>query len=709
MNMESHIDNPYYSTDLNYISCIKKEHNLHIIFNNQISSVNVLCSQTIFELSTILSNASMDKTISAIVFESSKEGCFIAGADINEIKKISSQNDAYTKATMGQVILNKIAKLKVPTYAIINGACMGGGLELALACDFRIATTNQKTKLSLPEVNLGFIPGFGGTQRLPRIVGLNNALDLILTGRVIDGNKAKKIKLVHEVCHHNVVYDVLSKIQKDISNSPKEYIIRNKYEPSFVEKHFPNISFYFAKKAVIKKTKGHYPAPLVAIAVLKKTLRTKIDKGLEIEARAFSKLAFSDTSRNLVSLFFTNEALKKEYSNKVPQIESSVIVGSGVMGGGIAFLLNSNGINVRMKDISQNAITLGFKQIHNYYQSLTKSRKITQSQANINVAKVTSTIQFDGMSSCDIIIEAVIEDVSVKHSVLQELETKIKKTAIIATNTSSLRVSDIAEPLIRKEKVVGMHFFNPVNKMPLVEVIATEFSSDEAISKVMQLARKCGKVAIPVGDCNGFVVNRILLPFMNEALFCLEECADIKQIDSALKSFGMPMGAFELADEIGLDVCYKVAKILHTSYGDRMKPSIILDTTFRTMRLVGNKGGEGFYKNGKINSKIANKVIKKLSNDEITDRTMLIMINEASRIIEEGFIKNPHYLDMAIIMGAGFPAFRGGILKYADSIGTKIINEKLMKFAEKNPRFTPSKLITLLARSNAKFYDTFDL
>ncbi len=709
MNTEHIMENAYYSEELNYISCVNKGSNLHIIFNNQTSSVNTLCSQTIFELSTIISNASMDKTIAAVVFESAKEGCFIAGADINEIKTISSQSDAYAKATMGQSILNKIAKLKVPTYAIINGACMGGGLELALACDFRIATTNPKTKLALPEVNLGFIPGFGGTQRLPRVVGLKNALDLILTGKAIDGKKAKKMKLVHELCHNNMAYEVLSIMQKDISRDPKAYVQKHKYQPSFIEKHFPNIIFSFAKKSVIKKTKGFYPAPLVAISVLNKTLKTKIEKGLEIEATEFSKLAFSDISKNLVTLFFTNEALKKEYSDKVEPIESSAIIGSGVMGGGIAFLLNSNGINVRMKDITLNAITLGFRQIGDYYKSLVKSHKITQSQAEINISRVTSTIQLNGMSACDIIIEAVVEDISVKHSVLQELERKIKKTAIIATNTSSLRVSEIAEPLLRKENVIGMHFFNPVNKMPLVEVVATEFSSHEAVSKVMQLARKCGKVAIPVGDCNGFVVNRILLPFMNETLFCLEECADIKQIDDILKEFGMPMGAFELADEIGLDVCYKVAKILHTAYGDRMKPSILLDTTFKTMRLLGKKSGEGFYKNGKVNSKITKKRIKKLSKNEILERTMLIMINEASRILEEGFIKNPHYLDMAIIMGAGFPAFRGGILKYADSIGTKIIHEKLVRLTEKNTRFEPSKLLSLLARSNAKFYDTFDL
>ncbi len=708
MNNE-HIEETTYADDFTYISCIKNGRNLHVIFNNQSSSVNVLCAQTIFELSTVISNASMDKSISAVVFQSAKEDCFIAGADINEIKTISSVPDAYAKATMGQGVINKIAKLKIPTYAVINGACMGGGLELALACDFRIATTNPKTKLALPEVNLGFIPGFGGTQRLPRIVGIANALDLILTGKSIDGKKAKKMKLVHELCHNNMVPEVLAKMQKEIARSAKDYINKNKYKLTFVEKNFPSMVFSVAKKSVIKKTKGFYPAPLAAISVLQKTLNVKIDKGLEIEANAFAELAFSDISKNLVSLFFTNEALKKEYTSKVAPIETAAVIGSGVMGGGIAFLLNSNEIQVRMKDVTQNAIILGFRQIGDYYKSLVKSRKITQSQADINIARVTSTTKMNGISACDIIIEAVVEDITIKHSVLQELERKIKKNAIIATNTSSLRVSEIAEPLLRKENVVGMHFFNPVNKMPLVEVVSTEFSSEEAIAKVMQLARKCGKVAIPVGDCSGFVVNRILLPFMNEALFCLEECGDIKQIDEALKEFGMPMGAFELADEIGIDVCYKVAKILHTSYGDRMKPSITLDNAFRNLRLLGKKGGEGFYKNEKPNPKLKTKRIRKLPNNKILERTILIMINEASRVLEEGYVKNPHYLDMAMIMGAGFPAFRGGILKYADSLGTRVVHDKLVRLTEKHTRFEPSKLLSLLARSNAKFYDSFDL
>ena len=695
--------------NLSFTKCFFTNNTLHIVFENQTSSVNTLCAKTIEELNTIISNIPQEAKF--IVFESSKNGCFIAGADIKEIANISNEADAFAKASIGQNIIHKISKIKIPTIAIINGVCMGGGLELALACDIRIATTNSKTKLALPEVNLGIIPGFGGTQRLPRIIGLKNSLDLILTGKSIDGKKAKKIKLIHELCHENSIPEVLANIQKTLSKSPKEYIINNKYKPTFFEKHLPDLILHIAKKQVIKKTKGFYPAPLSAISVIKKTINKKnIEKCLTIEANAFSKLAHTQICKNLVQLFFTNEALKKEYKDETTPITSTTIVGSGIMGGGIAFALNLSGINVRMKDITLSALALGFKQVKDYYQSLIKSKKITQYEANTNIAKITSTTELNGIYASDLIIEAVVEDLKIKHTVLQEIEQNTKKSCIIATNTSSLRVSEIAQPLSRKENIVGMHFFNPVNKMPLVEVVYTEFSSNEAITKVMQLARKCGKVAIPVGDCNGFIVNRILLPFMNEALICLEESGEIVKIDKILKEFGMPMGAFELADEIGLDVCHKVANILYSSYGERMKPSKILENIYKNLKLTGKKSGEGFYKNGKANKKILIKKRKKLSNNEILERTTLIMINEASRILEEGFIQNPHYLDMAMIMGAGFPAFRGGILKYADSIGIKKIHEKLTKLSQlRGKRFEPSSLITNLSKTNSTFYNTFTL
>jgi 3-hydroxyacyl-CoA dehydrogenase / enoyl-CoA hydratase / 3-hydroxybutyryl-CoA epimerase len=691
------------------IECKVQNNLLHIIFNSQGSSVNTLCSTTLNELDTILSNLMVDIKTEGVVFESAKPNCFIAGADINEIKTISDEGDAHAKASVGQSIINKISKLKVPTYAIINGACMGGGLELALACDVRIATTHEKTKLALPEVNLGFIPGFGGTQRLPRTVSLQNALDLTLTGKTVDSKKAKKIKLVHDICHPNQVYDVLASIHHKVSTTNGKWLQQQKYKASFVERLLTPIVFKIARKNVIKITKGKYPAPLKAIDVIKKTHNINIKKGLEIEAKEFAKLASSDISKNLVTLFFTNEALKKEYNSETEITEHATIIGSGVMGGGIAFAFNNAKLDVRMKDISMNALALGYKQIKDYYKALVKKRRITQRQADINLHQITSTTSFDGIQYSDVVIEAVVEDIAIKHAVLQDLETKIKKGCIIATNTSSLRVEDIAQPLARKENVVGMHFFNPVNKMPLVEVVKTKHSSNEAISKIMQLARKCGKVAIPVGDCNGFVVNRILLPFMNEALLCLEESGQLLQIDKTLKNFGMPMGAFELADEIGLDVCYKVSKILHNSYGERMKPAQLLEKMFKQLKLLGKKGGEGFYKNGKTN-KVLEHTLKSTNNNDIIDRTMLIMVNEAARILEEGYIKNPHYLDMCMIMGAGFPAFRGGILKYADSLSLENVHTKLNELSEKyGDRFTPCQLIKNLAKEKTKFYEIYKL
>ncbi len=689
--------------------CKVRNNLLHIIFDEKNSSVNTLSSIILEELDCILASIPMDSTIEGVVFESAKTHCFIAGADIKEIATITDEQDALAKASVGQDIINKISKLNIPTYSIINGACMGGGLELALACDVRIAIINPKTKLALPEVNLGFIPGFGGTQRLPNVVSLQNALNMILTGKSIDAKKAKKMKLVQEICYINQVKSTLSLIHKKIIDSNGKWLRKTQYKMTYFERMFSCLIFHLAKKSVMKITGGNYPAPLAAIKVIKKTFRGNIKKGLNTEAKAFSKLASSDISQNLVTLFFTNESLKKEYNSEVSDIESASIIGSGVMGGGIAFTFNKAKISVRMKDISYDAIALGFKQIRGYYQLMVKKRQISKKQADIHSTQITASTSFDGIQNSDIIIEAVVEDIDVKHKVLQEIETHIKNDCVIATNTSSLKVSNIAMPLARKHNVVGMHFFNPVNKMPLVEVVRTKYSSNDAVAKVMQLARRCGKVAVPVGDCNGFVVNRVLLPFMNEALFCLEESGKVQEIDEILKDFGMPMGAFELADEIGLDVCYKVAKILHHSYGGRMKPAITLDKMFTQLNLLGKKGGDGFYKNGKVSAHIDFND-RSIEKKEIIDRTLLIMINEAGRILEEGYIKNPHYLDMCMIMGAGFPAFRGGVLKYADSIGLDVINDKLHKFTKKHgERFTPCQLIQNLAKENTKFYQAFEL
>lgn len=700
------------NTNFINVKCVIKEGFAHVIFDRPNSSVNVLCSTTVEELDAIISNIIMSSSVNGVVFESAKENCFIAGADINEISTITDKQDALTKASIGQSIITKIANLKMPTFAIIDGACMGGGLELALACDIRIVTNNPKTKLSLPEVNLGFIPGFGGTQRLPRLIGIQNAVEMICAGKAVDGKKAVKIKLADELCHKNMTKEILQKCYKSITENRISYLKRIRYKPSFTEKFLPWAIFAIALKQVKKTTKGFYPAPVRAIEVIKSTYNINISKGLEIEAKAFSILASSEISKNLVQLFFTNEALRKEYSQTVPAVDSVGILGSGVMGGGIAFAFNSNGLRTRMKDITLDALAIGYKQVKDSYKSLVKKRKLSARQSDINTVAVTSTLDYIGFNSVDLVLEAVVEDLPIKHKVLQEVETIIKENCIIATNTSSLRVEDIAQVLARKENVVGMHFFNPVNRMPLVEVVKTQHSSIEAISKVMQLARKCDKIAIPVGDCNGFVVNRILMPFMNEALLCFEETNKIVEIDDILKKFGMPMGAFELADEVGLDVCYKVSHILYSAYGARMKPAITLDKMYKQKKLLGKKGKKGFYVNGKANPDALDTTLHHtmLSDDEIMDRTIMIMINESAKILEEGHIKNPHYLDMCMIMGAGFPAFRGGIMRYADSIGIEQVYGKLKYLENKyGERFAPADLIEKFSKENVKFYDNYKL
>jgi 3-hydroxyacyl-CoA dehydrogenase/enoyl-CoA hydratase/3-hydroxybutyryl-CoA epimerase len=384
------------------------------------------------------------------------------------------------------------------------------------------------------------------------------------------------------------------------------------------------------------------------------------------------------------------------------------------MGGGISWLFSNNYINVRMKDISLKGISIGFKQIWEIYSGLIKKRRLKPNDAMAKSVHITSTTSNSGVKQADLILEAIVEDLQIKQKTLAEIEALTKEGAIIATNTSSLLIKDIGSVLKRPENFVGMHFFNPVNKMPLVEVVKGEKTSEVAVATIVNLARKLGKTPIVVGDSAGFVVNRLLLTFMNEALFCLEETGDVEHIDKIVTDFGMPMGPFLLADEVGLDVAYKVNKNLHSFYGDRMKASEILNMVYNEKKLLGKKGGLGFYRHvGKstfLNKELsetfkANSKKIALSAEEILERCLYLMINEASRVLEENMIKNAKQLDMALIMGTGFPPFKGGLLKYADKIGIKEISSKLEKFvATYGNRFTPSYKIQEMAKNGEKFY-----
>ncbi|MFT6332018.1 MAG: 3-hydroxyacyl-CoA dehydrogenase/enoyl-CoA hydratase/3-hydroxybutyryl-CoA epimerase [Lentimonas sp.] len=709
-----------------------------IVFDLPGQKVNKLSSPVLLELEKILNGVAVNDKIHLLIFKSAKEGIFIAGADINEIKNIKDESDAYLKATSGQRILSQIANLKIPTVAIINGACLGGGLELALACNYRIAIDNPKTILGLPEVKLGIIPGFGGTQRLPRLIGLQESFKMILSGGVVDFKKAFRIGLVDKVIREEFLENQLDRFIVDVvlfrrnrNVLEERSLIRKKRfiaEVLLVGKY---LIYHFVKKSLILKTKGKYPAPLAAFDVIKRTYHcSDYELGLQIEAEEFSKLAGSKISKNLIELFFTGEQIKKdvgsESDSKPLEIKKVGLLGAGIMGGGIAWLFSNSDILVRMKDISQGAIALGFKQVLKIYQQLKKIGKYKDNQISCKMDEISSTTDFSGFDNVDLVVEAIIENMEIKKEAFSELETHVNDEAIIASNTSSLSITEMAKSLKNPQRFVGMHFFNPVNRMPLVEVIKGDKTSDETVATIVALAKKLKKTPIVVKDVPGFLVNRILLPYINEAGFMLEEGAEIKNIDSLVANFGMPMGPFILADEVGIDVGYKVAKSLNEGYGERMKVSNLLIKISKNKNLLGKKSKQGFYrysKDGKnlgINPKI-NEIIfdlKKafearnngaelfISNNDIVHRCILMMVNEASKCLEEGVVKNANYLDMAMIMGTGFPAFTGGVLRYADEIGVDYVVSRLREFERAyGIRFSPSELLVEMAKKKRSFYE----
>lgn len=706
----------------------------NLVFDLPNEKVNKLSKPVLLELEKALNVIEGNKAIRILLISSNKKDIFIAGADINEIKDIRDPKDAYEKVSRGQNVISRIAALKITTIAVINGACLGGGLELALACKYRVAVTNHKTVLGLPEVSLGIIPGFGGTQRLPRLVGLQESLKIILSGKSIDAKKAFKIGLVDDIIREEFIEEKLSHFVTEIINGGEDnhYLQSRKkaakkrflIESILLTKY---IIFYLAKKDLWQKTKGQYPAPLYALEVVRRTYGLTYNKrGYGVELEAFCELAVGEISKNLIELFFISEELKKDEGPSIaaptPYIRNAALLGAGVMGGGIAWIFANNNINIRIKDITQKAITLGYNQIIKIFNQLKKIRKLTPEEANMKIGKVTSGLDFAGFSNVDFMIEAVVENMAVKKSVLAEAETKIKNDTVIVSNTSSLSISEMAHALQNPERFAGMHFFNPVNRMPLVEVIRGEKTSDETISAVVKLTKRLGKTPIVVKDVAGFLVNRILLPYMNEATYLLQEGADVLRVDALIEKFGMPMGPFVLADVVGIDVGCKVAHSLQESYGERMRVSDILDEIYINHKeLLGKKSQQGFYsykigEGEKTLNQDVSKILKELrqakniqsfyiSDSEIVDRCILTMVNEAAKCLEENVVKNARYLDMAMIMGTGFPAFRGGVLRYADSLGINKVVARLKEFEKKNgQRFEVSALLLEMAKNGDKFY-----
>lgn len=682
-------------------------------FDLEGSAVNILSSDVLRALGAKIDELNKNQDIKLLKFTSAKEGIFIAGADISQIESLKDEEEAYDLVREGQQVLSKISALPFPTVAIIDGACLGGGLELALCCDYRLATESPKTKIGLPEVNLGVLPGFGGTQRLKRLTGLSKALELILGGKILNGKKAHKLGIVDGCVPQGYLEFKEKSFCEQVLNAPEKIVAKRK-KGSLMDRLLPFVVFSYARKNVMAKTKGKYPAAIAILDLFETTQNKEVEEGLEYEARSFSKLVVTDISKNLIGLFYASEALKKErgVKRKVNPIPINMInvIGAGVMGSGIVFQFSKIGKLVRMKLRRYEQAAEAMKSIQKVYDAIMKRGRLTPHEVGIKMGHISYTTEFDGFKHCDLALEAIVENKEAKQELYAQFEDIMDEKAIIASNTSSLSISMLSEKMHHPERFVGMHFFNPVPRMPLVEIIPGKKTSDKTIATVVALAKEAGKTPIVVGDCAGFLVNRILLPYINEAVRMFEEGADFERIDSLILDFGMPMGPFTLADEVGLDVGYKVAKVLEEAYGERMKVSSILDRVYQQMQLLGKKSGKGFYIHGK--KREANAEVKKLvyskrqfDEKEIVDRALLIMINEAAMCLQEGIVDNAQYLDMAMVMGTGFPPFRGGLLRYADAVGIDSIVITLESLAKNHGiRFEPAKLLLDMAKENKTFY-----
>jgi 3-hydroxyacyl-CoA dehydrogenase/enoyl-CoA hydratase/3-hydroxybutyryl-CoA epimerase len=696
-----------------------------LVFDAVGSKANTLGTPIMLRLYELLLEIEKDKEIGAVVLISRKPTIFIAGADIAEIQRLNTEGARAADWIMKlQSIFTFLERLPIPSIAAINGACMGGATELSLSCDYRMATDAKETKIALPEVNLGVLPGWGGTQRMPRLVGLEKGLDLVLSGRALDGKGAKKIGLVDKVVPKEVLEAKAIAWAKELA---KSRIKRDKDEhhtdlKGKLMESLPGkwLVFDQAKKKLLEKTKGHYPAPLKALEVIRKTYGGDLDAGLKIEAQAFGELVTTPESKNLVNLFYLNEKVKKDKGTEtgVPgrEVKKGGVLGAGVMGGGIAQLFAAKGVRVRMKDVNWESLTKGFGQAYKIFKKQVDRRKMKPSELDNAMARIEGTTTYHGFKNADIVIEAVVEDLEVKRKVFKELEEAVSPQTILATNTSSLSVSSIAEGVKDPKRVVGMHFFNPVDKMPLVEVVRAKESSEEAVATTYALAKRMGKTPIVVKDSPGFVVNRLVVIYILEGVNLIMEGMTVAEIDKLMESFGMPMGPARLFDEVGLDVGVKVVKIHYGAYGDRYKPPSAIDIVANS-GLKGKKGGKGFYlyeKDGKAKGTdptFLNKISIPKRESTLTDevaqkRVLYLMVNEAARLIEEKVVRDLADIDVGVIFGMGFPPFRGGLLRYADSVGIDtIVSELDVLKRNYGPRFEPCNYLQQLAVAGKKFYE----
>jgi len=676
--------------------------------------VNTLGSGMIEEFDALLDQVAGDEAVQAVVIRSGKRDNFIAGADIKDFTKIASSEEGEALSRVGHAILGKLEAARVPVVAAIHGTCVGGGTELALACRYRVASDDPKTSIGLPEVMLGLIPGAGGSNRLPRLVGLVRSLDLILTGRALKASRARKAGLVDEVCPTPILLKVAKEAAHGLAEgrlSPRRPGIPLK------ETLVRPVIFRKARASVQRKTGGHYPAPLEAVDVVRRATATSLEEGLKIEAEAFGRLAVTDVSRALVSVFFATQDIKKDpgYPKGTParEVGKLGVLGAGLMGAGIAGAASNAGATVRMKDTTDEAVGRGLAHIREGLEERRRRRSLTRLEVGHRMDRVSGTVDYSGLGRADLVIEAVFEDLELKRRVLAEAEAAMSDACVYGSNTSSIPIGEIAEGCRRPGQVLGMHFFSPVHKMPLLEIVATLRTAPEALATAVGFGRRLGKHVIVVGDGPGFYTTRALSSYMNEAAWLLEEGADIAEVDSAMTAFGFPVGPITLLDEVGIDVAVKIAAVMEKHLGERVKgpPSTAkaLDDGRR-----GRKNKKGFYTYDGGKKRVDESVYallpggasrRRLPRQEIQERLVSAFLNEATACLEEGILRSPRDGDVGAIFGLGFPPFLGGPFRYMDRLGETAVVKTLEALESRHgARFRPAAVLTDMAREGRRFH-----
>jgi len=683
--------------------------------------VNMITKETRADLETALDRVGADADVRAVVLISRKPDSFIAGADINEFAALRSREEAHALARTGQELVGRFERLGKPVVAAIHGTCLGGGLEAALACSYRIATDHPKTRLGLPEVQLGIIPAAGGCQRLPRLIGARAALDMILAGKQLPARRAHRWGIVDELVHPAILDQVAKEVAMRLAAGWIPRRARTALGGYVLDRNAlgRRVVFATARKKLLKKTGGHYPAPAAALRAVEHGLDHGVEAGLDIEASLFAELAVGEVSRNLVRIFFATTALKKDAGVEGPEVTPKSVanigvVGAGFMGaaiGGVA--VTGAGVDVRMRDTSLESVGRGVRASRQLLRDRLERRRISRYEFRRLERMVSGGTGWEGFRRADLVVEAVFEDEAVKHEVLQEVERHVRDDCVIATNTSTIPIQRLGTVLERPDRFLGMHFFSPVEKMPLLEVIVTEATAGWAAATAVALGRRMGKTVIVVRDTPGFWVNRILGPYLIEAGRLMQEGVTIPTIDRCMTRFGFPVGPVTLLDEVGLDVARKASSVLFEAFGDRMQPTEGLSRLIEDGRL-GRKSGRGFfiYERGKrrdIDESVYEIVgaapDSQVSKEDVQARLVFALLNEAARAIDDQVVRSPRDGDVGAVFGIGFPSFRGGPLRYLDELGAQHALQMLEELAQKyGERFAPCPRLQQMAAHEQSFH-----